>query len=304
MGKKLCLLLMCVVFIGQAYAVIADDPYDYQLTIEAEGKLVEFLPQLKILGEEYPDDTEIQVGLVFLYKSASRHTLIPSYSYDDQIETVLVIDPNNRTVWALKAKGLCNLYAAKRDELVDSLERRIDNAKWRGVEEVTIRKRSLLYQYLKEGGEDAVVIRDFDRAIQQLQEKFDAEVPEVLSMLNEGQSIDPDNAFYNYLKAYLYLKLGEKNRVVMEIEEAVAKKYLNFYSIEKNKAMSRVLQEVGFPQPYMGEIVEVYTPFLSNYYILICENGLMGAAKDLRKRQNTTLRNFTIRYRKIRMNKC
>ena len=293
MGKYLYILLVCLALAGQATgSVVAGDTNDYELSLAAKEKVCEFYPIVKTLGEEHPNNVEIQMGIVFLYGRGGTRK-IPGYSRDDQIEIVLAIDPDNRPAWALKTKRICTGYTSRRNFLLDHLEDKIDNARERTAGEMWIREDSPLYKYLKEKGsreetsgagkgmrKSAVINEeDFELAVQHLQEKLDEEIPAVLAMLNEGQSIDPDNALYNYLRAHLYFELDEKDKAISQIEKAVVKKYLNNYSVEKNEAIARVLWEVDFPQLYTDSILEVYTPFLGNYLASACTNGLRELVK-------------------------
>jgi len=276
MRKTLAICLTCVAFISQTFARVHAGE-SLQDWLDAEEKISEFIPKLHTLGDEYPNDIEIQLGLGFLY---AKYADTRVFSDIDQYEKVLTIDPNNKAAWAIKAKLICWRYTGKRIMLLDDLESVIANARERNVEEYRPYKNSDLYFWFKEEGSDTVVIKDFDLAVRQLRQKLDEKVPAVLATLNRGQSKDPENAFYNYLKAHLYFVLHEKEKALKEIEEGAAKKYFSSYVEEINKAKARVLQEAKFPQPHRDLIISMRSPFEDFLNLGIWKRGLADLGKS------------------------
>ena len=276
MRKTLAICLTCVAFISQTFARV-NAGESLQDWLDAEEKISEFIPRLHTLGDEYPNDIEIQLGLGFLY---TRYADTRVFSDIDQYEKVLTIDPNNKAAWAIQAKLICWRYTGKRIMLLDQLESKIAYARERNAEELRPYKNSDLYNWFKEEGKDTVVIKDFDLAVQQLRQKLDEKVPAVLATLNRGQSKDPENAFYNYLKAHLYFELHEKEKALKEIEEGAAKKYFSSYVEEINKAKARVLQEAKFPQPHRDLIVGMRIPFEDFLIQGIWKRGLADLGKS------------------------
>lgn len=277
MRKILTICLICTVYTGQLFAGIQTDEEFADALRAAEEKFSEFIPELKILRNEYPDNTEIQLGLAFFCNAADWFI---GFLLEEQCEKVLAIDPNNRPAWSMKAKTLCRGYTAKRNSLMDQLEGMIDNTRKQNLEELKIMPYSRLHSWFKGKGKKTVVIRDFDLAVEQLRQKFDREVPRVLAALNEGQSIDPDNALYNYLKAHLYFELDEKDKAIKEIEKAVAKKHVNNYFKETRSAAARVLLEINFPEYQREFILDRHIVFADFLHSKIWKEGLAKLAKD------------------------
>jgi tetratricopeptide (TPR) repeat protein len=100
-----------------------------------------------------------------------------------------------------------------------------------------------------------IIITDFDLARQALVKKFDAEVPAVLEILKKGEETDPDNALYNYLRAYLYFVLDEKDKAFREIRKGVNKRYLNNYVKECIEAREQVAQKVDFSNDVIKKLL-------------------------------------------------
>lgn len=295
MRNMLAIFIMCVVLTNQTLgdgpkAANTSDPWQV-----ADIKLSEFLPRLQVLGEKHLDDVEIQLGLAFLY---SRPEVPHVYSREDQIEKVLMINADTHAAWALKAKLLCFQYTAKRRELIDRMHAMIKNSKI-NARELKIMPYSQLYPWLKELGTGTIVINDFDGALKLLREKLDSEMLPVLVVLKNGEQKNPENALYNYLKAHLYFELGEENKAIREIENAVVKKHINNYVIEEHKATARVLREVGFPENQLSFIVKRITLFADAFRATVWERGLVplaenyesqGAIEDAGKIYKLTLR--------------
>lgn len=268
---------MCVALANQTIGDGSKDVNTSNPWVAADKKLSEFLPRLQALGEKHPDDEEIQLGLAFFYSSPS---VSAGESLDGQIEKVFMANADNRAAWALKARLFGRQYTAKRRFLIDQLQRKIKYAK-RNAIDLTIPRYSQLYPLLKElGTDDTIVISDFDAALKLLQEKLDSEMPPVLLMLNNGEQNDPENALYNYLKAHIYFELGEENKAIREIKNAVVKKHINNYVIEEHNAKARILREVGFPEHQLPFIVKRVALFTDFFRATVWEKGLVALAEN------------------------
>lgn len=306
------LSFIVVSFVNGAGADV-EEKAGFQKWEAAKKKVREFWPKIQALGEECPDDAEIQLGIAFLYntlgapRDASKKGWVARVGEQEkkrweQYNKVLRIEPNNPVLWSIMAKDLARGYTGKRSRLVDELEGKVRNARVRHAGEISIYKISPwvprrlkeedksdevkvknLYYYLKEVGkkgerEDILVIEDFDLAVRGLREKLDAEAPAVLARLNEGERADGKNALYNYLKAHVYFELGEKEKGLKEIEGGVAKGYLSTYVEEKRKAVARVLGEVDFPEAERKSILRVRRPFEDFLYGWVWKAGLADLA--------------------------
>lgn len=295
MRNILAIFIMCAALANQTLGDGSKDVNTSNPWQAADRKLSEFLPRLQVLGEKHLDDVEIQLGLAFLYSSPS---VSAEYSREDQIEKVFMINADTHAAWALKAKLLCFQYTAKRRVLIDQLHAMIENSKI-NARELKVPRYSRLYPWLKELGTGTIVINDFDGALKLLREKLDSEMLPLLVILKNGEQKDPENALYNYLKAHIYFELGEENKAIREIENAVVKKHINNYVVEEHKATARVLREVGFPENQLSFIVKRITLFADAFRATVWERGLLplaenyeaqGAIEDAGKIYKLTLR--------------
>jgi hypothetical protein len=273
MKKTSLIILLCIAFIGQITSKgFGNSDEMGKAWDEAEKRIRQLIPELPALADKYPNDVEIQLGIAALYDKygtprdpsiKSSYELVQDHQkkVSDQLQKVFAIDPNNRPAIAISTERRCQQFTSKRNMLFKYLYRLIDNARGRNAKEISLYRGDSLEEYFEKNDKGRVVINDFDLAKKQLCEKIDKEIPEVLAALDNAQSKDPDNAFYNYLKAHLYFELDEKDKALNEIEEGVAKKYFSSYPEELAGAMAKVLRELDFPQPHRDVILGIRSPF-------------------------------------------
>ena len=278
---------------------------------QAEKALLEIIPEMPSLSDTFPNDLEIQLGIAALYfeygspkepspKSVDEFILNQNKKFFGQCEKVFSIDPNNKPGLALYSRRLCSGFTSRRKNDIELVERKISGARKRNSEEIEILPYSILGKYFSEEDkcvrgkrpygvtkgkqEYALLITDFDLAVRQLQDKIDKDVPSVLAGINNAQNRDPDNAYYNYLKAHLYLVLDEKNKALKEIEDAVAKKYFSSFPQELAKAKDKVLQEAGLAKNYRDFVFGIRRPFEDFVNWSIWKRGLSDLGKEYEAR--------------------
>jgi hypothetical protein len=296
MKKIFVIFIMCLGLINKTVSTGLADINALKPWDEAEKKLHELFPEFQILENKYPNNMEIQLGLEVLYARFAVSEY-PATKVEEQWKRVLRIDPNNRPAWAISVTKAIQFNTARRRAIIKQLEGKIENAKKRGSQQLTIPRKisyaqtsikkddsitkvppqeyeSDLFPYLSKGNEEVVVINDFDAAIGQLKEQLDKELGGMFGIVNQAEKIDHDNALYNYLKAHLYFTLDKSESGLGEIRKATQKKYLNTYFTETRHAISIVLQTVNFPDNLRCHIEDVYSPFGDFIRREICKNGL------------------------------
>ncbi len=287
MKKAALLILIPVICIGLIFILIrtADDEDQWD---KKEKALHELKYKISSLWIKFPNDLEIQLGIAALYFNL------------DQCERVLSIDPNNKPGLALYSMRLCWEFVGRRTNEIKYLEGMIENARGRNAEEISISVNSSLRKYFSEedkfvSGKRSVgrsrlnqayylLISDFDLAVRQLREKIDEEIPYVLAGINNAQNRDPNNAYYNYLKAHLYLTLNEKEKALKEIEEGVLKEYFSSFQEELARAKDKVLQETGLEKNLRDFICGSRSPFEYVIYSGIWKKGLSDLGKEYEAR--------------------
>ena len=232
---------------------------------DALTELLKFNRKLEELGEKYPDDAEIQLGLSLLLRNSGRGAHATGFFTEDHRKALPDKFPENRPIWAHVTNSVHLSGAPEQSHLLKclhELRRRIDTARGQDLTQFKLHPAGLLYHQFKNGGKGVridkgekgkatITVTDFDLAGGQLKEWIDQrtgdETAKVLAVLDRGGAVDPDNALYNYLKARYYFSLDDSDKSIEQIEEGVRKKYLSNYLDELSKAMRRVLGEVEFP---------------------------------------------------------
>ena len=310
MKKITFLILINIICISLTVAPIqaANDEDEWK---KAEKELLELMPKMPSLSNKFTNDLEIQLGIAALYnkygapkepslKSEDEFILDQNSKFFDQCEKVFSIDPNNKPGLALYSMRLCRGFTSKRNDVFEQINRMIASARGRNSEEIEIFPYSTLRKYFSEEDkcisgkrpygrtkgkpEYAFIITDFDLAVQHLREKIDKEVPSVLEGINNAQNRDPDNAYYNYLKAHLFFSLDEKDKALKEIEEAVGKKYFSSFPEELAKAKDKVLREAGLAKNHRDFIFSVRSPFEDFVNWSIWRIGLSNLGKEYETR--------------------
>ena len=250
---------------------------------EAEDQLRKFVPSLSAVEDRFPDDLQVLLGLARIYKSYA-----PSFDYWDRSKQLyrkaVELNPKNKAACAVRSTEVVSEFLGQRGILM-ALEMKRQYAKENNFQEVEIPSWSSLYKWLREEGQQRVVIRDFNEARARICEKLDQGLPAVISDLEKAEKIDPENGLYNYVRAAVNFELGKEAEGLTEVERGANKPYLNNYWIEIAAARKRVLQEGGFPEHYR-EIIEnmqTYLGGLPSYDKLIEIAKQQETSQDLKK---------------------
>ena len=143
--------------------------------------------------------------------------------------------------------------------------------------------------YLADGDEEVLVISDFDATRKELDEKLDKELAaDAFDIINQGQQHDPDNALYDYLRACVYLELGDSTATLSAIRKASKKKTLNTYFTETRSAVSQVLELAEFPQELQSHITDVYVPVGNIIRGKLWKKGLESMSREYEEQNKIT----------------
>jgi tetratricopeptide (TPR) repeat protein len=255
--------LTCVVFILLPCLITSAFGDESDELRQAQDALAKSFPALQKLSQAHPDDAEILIGIANLIQGNSHYLgSLEASSVREQYERILAADPDNRLANAVLARMRTSRYIGK-TSLLRELADKIDNAKRRGLDRLRLEINSDFAEYLKDHAEEVKItpqpgrhrigpsvylLIDFDIAKKVLHQKLEAEAVPVLKMLDDTETKDPNNATYDYLRARIYLQLGNTEAVLAAMEKAAQKKYVKQYVHEAEQAESRVLDEIDFPQ--------------------------------------------------------
>lgn len=99
---------------------------------------------------------------------------------------------------------------------------------------------------------------------------------------NEAEKLWPKNAFYNYVKAYVYLEQDEKEKADTEIQKALKKPYMHQYRATILTSRDKVLTLLDFP---LREKIAINQTFVANYFkpMGACAKYLITKGEELQK---------------------
>jgi len=307
MCKFSFLILLCFILISQLFvpSILANEKDEWDQAEESIGKLK---PQLPTLSDQFPNDLEVQLGIAAIYfqygapqedlhQSSEEYAMKQEQKFVAQCKKVFDIDPDNKPALAILSARICTDFTGVRNLDIDQLERLIAVARARNSKEIEIFQNSSLGKYFSEGDNCvigkrpygnppvyALLISDFDSAMKQVHEKTDEDFPNVLAQINDAQIRDPDNAFYNYLKAHLFFELVLKNEALKEVEEGVSKKYFSSFQEELAIAKNNVFQKAHLTQKSSDFLIKIRQPFEDFVIQHIWNGGLSNIGKDYEKK--------------------
>jgi hypothetical protein len=252
------------------------------------------IPRLRSLEAAESNDAEIQLGLAILYRRYDSSTGLSEMG-KAQCNRVLELDPNSKAAWEIRTTDTIGYALRVQRDLVDSLERLIDNAERNGRSQVYIRTgraindpnrdrpwHSPLSDLFGDKSGNSVKIegRDYDQARAKVRQQADYELSQALNGAEEAERHDPQNALYNYLKAELYFELRQPASAVQELQAAVRKPFVRRYVEEKEKAITKVLHASDAP-PALRSHIEPRRPFGSYMELLIWEPYLKPLVTEM-----------------------
>jgi len=198
--------------------------------------------------QTFSNDPEGLLGIAVLY---DRHAMSRELGRrsDGLYQKVLEMEPQNRAALVPFALHRVVEFVSRRGRLLEQLEMHWENASKNNLKNVEWPvKGHELFEWLREReDQESVVIRDFNEARSRLIEKLDADLPAVFSVLARGKALDPNNAVYNYLEAWLDFDLGKNEAALLEVEQGANKPRLESYLPQLLSARRKVLQAAKFP---------------------------------------------------------
>ena len=211
--------------------------------------LDKYASRIEAVGKKYPEDVEIQEGLFFLYGPHQLGDI--KYSREKQCEKILALDPNNRVVWAKKAMDAYYSYRSGLKGNIGHLKWVLSNAEKQNADGIKIDDlQPDLRDLCEELGIEYVAKEDYTVFTERIRKELTNKISVPFEIVDKAELNDPENALYNYLKAHIYLIVGENESCIREIERGTAKKDLTIYQNETRRAASKVLKKVHFPQPH------------------------------------------------------
>jgi len=250
------IVIACILLIPSGVASSASESPSAKALFEAENSLRELTPRLPEMEQEFSNDPEGLLGLASLYE---RYAVSPALGERSEqlYRKAVTLEPQNKAAFARLALRVLVVFTSRRGRLLEQLEMQRQYALRNNLKEVeSLAQGHELFEWLREKeGQSYVVIKDFNEARSRLIQKLDRDLPTVLSILNKGKGLDPDNAVYDYMHASLNFDLGKNEDALLEVERGAEKPRLENYRTQMMSARRKVLLAAGFPNKYR-EIME------------------------------------------------
>ncbi len=197
------------------------------IVVSAGQELSQKVDEISNTFIKYPKEGRLHLAAADSYRMVGGIPNEPRAHSGKEYEIAVQLEPKNRLARALWMK-----YAAERH--TGAIARY-----YRNMEEPKKREES--------GGK--VGAANIRKRGASRKPELDKKTHYFLEELNKSQDIDPDNALYNYLSAFIYFVGREREKAIDEIERGLKKKYVSLYTKERIEARQRLLDEIDFPSP-------------------------------------------------------
>ncbi|HSV26353.1 MAG TPA: hypothetical protein VLH60_00520 [Sedimentisphaerales bacterium] len=220
----------------------------------------QFIPRFEELARERADDPDTLLGLAFIYRffPTRPHTYIAA------LDRVLIADPRNVAATALKTEHDAAVGLARVRYDIVIMDRILASSRIAGTGRVRIGPEDEpFYSMVRPGdpfidwrissragpeGKAAYYIHDLAAARSAFLERLYARLPQLLEPIRAAAAIDPDNAFYDYLKAELCFEMGQMQMGLEFVRSALSKSKLeNYVDVARREAM-RIMKAERLPR--------------------------------------------------------
>jgi hypothetical protein len=214
----------------------------------------------EVLARERRNDPETLLGIAFIY----RHFPTRLCSYEGAVDRVLAADPNNPTARAMKIELDAGMWLAQVKNRIAKLERLLSEKQRLGAGSVMMACDDEPYYSMIEATDTFVqidrsawanttdkpryVITDTEAAKHALMVRMWNDLPELLARIDRASENDPDNAFYDYVKARLFFEKQEPDRAIENVRAGLARKMLRDHVAEARMAAMKVLKLQKYPR--------------------------------------------------------
>ncbi len=224
---------------------------------ELGNKIRNLVPTLGELEKKSAQDAEALMGLAATYRSFP-----PAEEYFDRSLTLYrqaaLLAPQDKAIHAGLSEDMVTHFCSRRENLLADLEAKRAYAVRNNLREVEMLPWGKLYHELKEEGQEKVMIRDFNETRLKLLAKVDRDLPNVRAVLEQGRELDPQNAYYDYLEAFLELELGNDTQGLAKAKRGSEKPQLNYYHNEVKHAVDRALKETTLGESDRNTLVGAF----------------------------------------------
>lgn len=217
------------------------------------------IPQCEELVSQHPADAQMLLGVAFIYRNFPNRKC----SYAEAIDRVLLAAPSNIPAIAMKTELINSELVATVIANEASLDRMIRDQRSHGTGKLIVRPDDepiysmvdandafVVSRTLQTGpaGRPGYVIEDIASARASLVQRMRSGFDEAVAQTESAGRTDPQNAFYDYMKARLLFECGRNSEAIACIKTALGKPGLTNYVDQLRQEADKIMVLQRYPK--------------------------------------------------------
>jgi hypothetical protein len=249
------------------------------------------------LAKDPSADAGTLLGVAFIYKYFPNR----GCSYDVAVDRVLAAAPDNRAALVMDRESDVAVWLAKLRYGIASLDKIFVGQRTSGTGRLTLSPGDEpFYSMIRPddpfvrsekipasvGNKERYAIQDPVAARMALLARMQGDLPELLARLDAASAKDPDNAFYDYLKARVFFETAQRDKAIECIKAALGRKILRNYVDDGRMEAGNIMKSQRYPKvcrDYIAAAGQSPGQYVATY---ICRDGLDEMMRERRIRGN------------------
>jgi hypothetical protein len=248
--------------------------------------------QCEMLAQKQHDDAGTLLGVAFIYKYFPNRKC----TYEAAMDRVLAADSNNLAATAMKSENNCGTWLARRKYDIAAFDKLIMTQRTSGMGRIIVRPADeRIYPTLRkddgflrlepvystrESIADNYIIEDVTAARKAFIERLDVDSIALVACIDAASAKDPQNAFYDYLKARILLETSRGDKAIECVKAALAKKVVKNYFDDARREALKIMRSEGYPRICRDYLVNIDAPVKDYVTLYISQNGLQRMAVE------------------------
>jgi hypothetical protein len=251
------------------------------------------------LAKDKSADAGTLLGVAFIYKYFPNR----GCSYDAAVDRALAAAPDNRVVLAMNREAEVTVWLAKLKYGIGALDKMFAGQRASGTGRMTLSPTNEpFYSMVKPddpfvraekipaaaGNKERYAIKDPVAARMTLLARMQGDLPELLARVDAASTKDPDNAFYDYLKARVFFETMQRDKALECLKTALGKKVVQNYVDDGRTEAIKIMKSQRYPKVCRDYIAAAGQPAGQYVATHICKSGLDEMMRERRIRGNLT----------------
>jgi hypothetical protein len=249
------------------------------------------------LAKDPSADVGTLLGVAFIYKYFPNR----GCSYDAAVDRVLAVAPDNRAALVMDRESEVAVWLARLKYGIAALDKMFAGQRASGTGRLTLSPGDEpFYSMIKPddpfvrsekipasvGNKERYAIQDPAAARMALLARMQGDLPELLARIDAASAKDPDNAFYDYLKARIFFETMQRDKALDCLKTALGKKIVRNYLDDGRTEASNIMKSQRYPNVCRDYIAVAGQPVGQYVKTYICRNGLDEMMHERRIRGN------------------